>query len=70
MISDEELLRQTAQAHRRARGAPKSVPGEAGEMLNGNSETNASDAWARFSREWMELAAEVKRRGLKQPDVQ
>jgi hypothetical protein len=55
-LGDEELLRQTAVAHSRAHLAPKSID-------------NPSDAWARFSREWMELAREVDRRGLKQPDV-
>jgi hypothetical protein len=56
-MSDEELLAKAAEARRAAWDAPKSDTG------------NPSYAWARTSREWMTLANEIDRRGLKQPDI-
>lgn len=54
-LTDDQLLKQTAEARLRAHNAPKSDVG------------NTSDAWARWSNEWMRLANEVDRRGLTQP---
>lgn len=68
-MPDDELLKRTAEAMDKAHKAPKSIPGEMGEIIDGNSCTGASDAWSRFSNEWMALAAEVDRRGLAQPNA-
>ena len=56
-LSDEELLKQTHLARLLAHDAPRSDPG------------NPSDAWARRTNEWAQLANECDRRGLKQPEL-
>jgi hypothetical protein len=54
-MNDAELLKETAAARRAAHDAPKG--------------DNGSRAWADRSNDWMRLAAEVDRRGLKQPEI-
>lgn len=55
--ADDDLLKQTAQARYDAHTAQKATPG------------GFKTAWSSSSRTWMELAAEVDRRGLRQPEA-
>lgn len=64
-MSDEELLKATAAARRAAHEAPKNLFRNA----DGSGSLGNSTAWADQSREWMRLADEVDRRGLKQPEI-
>ena len=64
-LSDDHLAAAAAAALDRAHNAPRSLPGEMGEIIDGNSSTNANDTWARASREWMALADEIDRRKAK-----
>lgn len=64
-MTDEELLLKTAVARRAAHDAPRRLQMTA----DGGATVGASMAWADRSREWMQLASEVDRRGLKQPDL-
>lgn len=51
-LTDDDLLRKEAHAHRMAYLAPRVVPG------------TANFAYAAWAEEWLRLKAEVDRRGL------
>jgi hypothetical protein len=64
-MTDSELLAATAAARKAAHDAPFS---EWSLDHQGHTRVfNHTYAWAERSREWMKLADEVDRRGLKQP---
>ena len=62
-MTDEELLKATAYARLAAHEAPKNLFRNA----DGSGSLGNSRAWADRSNDWMRLADEVDRRGLKQP---
>lgn len=51
-FSDDDLVRMEVETLRKAHRAPKDEVGA------------QSDAYARWSREWMDIRAEIKRRGI------
>ena len=66
-MDDEQLLAATKAARRAAHDAPLNPY-----RLDANGHrwvAHDSRAWADRSREWCELANEVDRRGLKQPEM-
>jgi hypothetical protein len=66
-MTDEELLQATARARKAMHGVPMNPY-----RLDADGHRwveNTSTAWADRSRDWMRLADEVDRRGLKQPDM-
>lgn len=71
-LTDDELLARTKAAHQAAHDAPLA---EIYEVNKGGKPTgvkhisNHVTGWADRSREWMDLANEVDRRGLQQPKM-
>lgn len=64
-MTDQDLILQTSAARGRAHRAPFA---EWSKDHEGHSAiVNHTSAWADHGRQWTELAAEVERRGLKQP---
>lgn len=61
-MSDEELLRRTAEARKAAHDAPKRITGAGEPGISGHGCFDRAN-------DWMQLATEVNRRGLKQPDA-
>lgn len=63
-FSDEELLKQTLAARRRAHNAPLATYHE---DHDGHKWVEGATTWGTASLAWSELADEVDRRGLPQP---
>lgn len=69
-LTDDELLKATAAALKAAHEAPMAMfctENKDGKPTGHHFLENHTRAWADRSREWMELADEVDRRGLIQP---
>jgi hypothetical protein len=69
-LTDEKLLEATLAARRAMHDAPLATfatENKGGKPTGKHFLDNHTAAWADRSREWMRLAAEVDRRGLKQP---